>query len=706
MTDDYAAQHEIALPALNSAGQQLLAVDNAAHYQHLQAGLARHAEALRELWADAPSISSVLTAPASLATLEQAGDWFEARLADAWQDFWRERASGAAVSREAHAASLQSQHLALSGAWMAADTSGDIQRLARAIGGAPHGTDVLQYQSVYWPEDSHAAGAVVFRLACTPHGVQALYSPAPLNTLEYFEKPEALQQHLQGATRADYFDDGLALLTRRTISAHLRRRQAEFRDQVLPALGKHPSEGLAVALSLAGREQYAPPAVSPEPEVPEHIKLIEQVFKAAADPQARLAQITACQRQLLGARQQAIAAAATLLASPAARAGHAAFDAMLHARISGWRSELKMFAALQLMSSAEQALLNALLDQPVAGQRPVVAAVQARYAGQLEPLLGALLVGAPEALASTPGAGRVFLLWPGSYGKLCCFDSLVAMRAALCGEHAGPEDVRVERLQGHAFAHGLAAQMDRYQADITALTTQGRRFEDAPQLGQSLERLRMEALDQLGMPATPTRDQAVAGAGAQALAVDLANASVASTLRLNAGQRAECGARFAALAEALLACHGFLAGSLVERGVFARRRVAERLRRDFSLAGEVSVNVDVPEVVTWVTEIVAGSGAPGTPKRKVPVASAARVMINLAELAVAGVDEPMSERLQFATLQVLQQGEIAATPAGLDITYLKTLVNQLDTAQAYEDHLWEVYRGRPQESEFDLALRR
>jgi hypothetical protein len=392
--------------------------------------------------------------------------------------------------------------------------------------------------------------------------------------------------------------------------------------------------------------------------------------------------------------------------TPAARDGQAAFDAMLQARISGWRSELKMLGTLQVLSSAEQTLLNAVLDQPVASQRAVLAAVQARYAGKLEPLLGALLVAAPEALASTPGPGRVFLLWPGSHGQLCCFDSLVAMRLALCGQHAGPGDVLVERLQGHAFAHGLAAQMDRYQADIAALTTQGKRFDDAPQLEQSLERLRMEALDQLGMPATAARDQAVAGAGAQVLGMEWVNASVVSPLRLNAPQRAECRARVAALGEALLACHGFLAKSLVERGVFARRRVAERLGEDFSLTGDVTVELDLPKAVTWVTDIVAGSGAPGTPKRKVPVASAERVTISLAELAVAGVDGPMSERLQFATLQVLHAGEIAAKPTGLDISYLETLVKELDTAQAYEDHVWEVYRGRPQEGEFELALRR
>lgn len=706
MTDDYAAQREIASVALNSAGQQLLAAHDAAHYHHMQAGVARYAEALRELWGGAPSISSVLTAPGNLDTLEQAGEWFEARLAQAWQGFWRERASGAATSREVHAAHLQSQHLALSGAVLAADAGGELQRLAHAIADTQANPGALQYQSIYWPDDSDGAGAVVFCLASSVHGVQALYTPAPLNTLECFDTLEALHQHLQGATRADYFDDGLALLTRRIISAQLKYQQAEFRAQVLPALGRHPSEGLAMALGLTGRRQYTPPAQGAEPAVPEHVRLIEKAFKAAPDPRAQLAQITACQQQLLGARRQAVAAGITLLANPAARAGQAAFDAMLHARVSGWRSELKMLGALQWVSSAEQTLLDALLDQPDAKQQPVVAAVQARYAGRLEPLIGALLVAAPETLASTPAPGRVFLLWPGSHGGLCCFDSLVAMRSALCGEHASPEDLLVVRLQGHAFAHGLAAQMDRYQADIAALTTEGRRFEDAPQLEQSLERLRMEFLDELGLPATAARDQAVAGAGAHVLGLEWMKAPMVNALRLNAAQRAECRARVAVLGEAILACHGFLARSLVDREVFARRRVAERLREDFNLLGEASVNLDVPQAVTWVTDIVAGSGAPGTPKRKVPVASAKRVTISLAELAIAGVDEPMKERLQFATLQVLHQGEITATPAGLDIAYLTSLVKELDAAQAYEDHVWEVYRGRPQEGDFERALRR
>lgn len=709
MIDNYQTQREVTSPGLLSAGQYLLAARDNDHYALLQYELAMTARHLRQLFANAPSMTAQLTVPGDARVLEQPGERFDASLASAWQGYWQARAIGTAVSREVHAANLQDQHLRSSAALLAADSRDELKRLAVALA-RPHDAEQVQRQSVYWPDATEAGGSVVLCLAASVGGVQLLYTPAPANTLEAFESLEVLRRHLQGATLADYFDDAMALATRRSITAQLQALQRDFRQQVLPALNVHMSDGLALALSLdlARHKPADAPAALAGPAVQPAQEAIERVLQAGADPVVQLEMLNTRQQALLAAREQGLEAAATLLTTPDARAGHSAFDAMVQARIAGWRAELHMHEALQGVSAEESALLEALLGSPVASQRPVAAALQARYAGKLEPLVGVLLVAAPEALASPPSAGRVFLLWPGRYGEFCAFDSLSALRVALCGQAATAQDLLLERQQGHAFEHGLAAQLALYQAQVTALTTQGLRFEDAPQLEQSLERLRVEAVAMLGLPMTPARDSALASAAAQAFGRQMVNAPVAWQLRLDARQLGECRARVAALCQAIQVSHQFLATALVRRETFVQRLVDARLRVDFSLASAPAVSLDLPKAVTWVTEIVAGSGAPGTPKRKVPKASVERVSMSIGELALAGIDESMAERLQFASVQLLASSPAtnAALPAGLDIAYLKTLVKALDVAQAYEDHLWAVYRGQPADGEFDAALRR
>jgi hypothetical protein len=697
MTEPYDVQREVTVPILLSPAQRVLMLRSNEHHARLQHEQALATKALRQLFTQVPCITSQLN---DAAVLEKPGERFDDALAAAWRAFWQARAQGTALGREVYAAHLQQQHLHLSAALLALECAGELQRLAAAIADMAQ----VQQQSVHTSDLTQTGGAVVFSLESAPHGAQLLYTPWPENSLQAFDTLEALRQHLAGATLADYFDDGMALATRRNIEAQLKAMQRDFQQQVLPGLSDQLRDAFAAAVDLdtARRMRGNGAAATGEPAVALASQAIESVLKAAADPRTSLALLGAHQSALVAARQQNLDGAATLLAVPYARAGDVAFDTLLQVRIAGWRAEVQLHKALQWLSSEEHVLLEALLDNPHASQRPVAATLQARYGGQLESLGGALLVAAPEALANPPLPGRVFLLWPGRYGELRAFDSLSALRHALCGENAGDEDLILERVQGPAFEHGLVAQLASYQAELAAVTTHGRRYEDAPQLDQSLERLRVDMLEELGLPQSPTRDAALAGAAAQAFALQLVNAPVAWRLRLTAPQRDECAARVTALCDAIHACHQYLADSLIERDVFVQRLVDARLRSDFNVASAPGVALDLPQAVTWVTEIIAGSGAPGTPKRKVPKPSAERVDMGLVELALGGVDEQMAERLHFANLKPTT----AALPAGLDIGYLQRIVKSLDVAQRYEDHIWAVYRGQPLDAEYDTGLRR
>lgn len=699
MTNDYDAQRALTLPALPGPEQYLVGEHLDQHYLQLQQGLLQAAQAMARLFASSPSILSVLTAPGAP---EQLADGFGERLASAWRSYWQRRAAGSTHSREMLAAVLQRQHLLASAAVLAADADADaeLQRLFTAIAQLDDNVHLLQWESVHWPDAADGDGAVVLCLTSAVEGAQLLYTPAPINSLATFDTRAALQQHLQGAPLAGYFDDGLVLATRRNISAQLAAAQRDFDTQVLPALGQHRSDGLAMALRLAQTRNE--PAGQPQGGSPAPLHAVEQLLKACDDPHAEWAALNGHQQALLTARLQARVAATSLVATPSARAGQVAFDAMLVARLTAWRAELRLHKALGYLSGDEHALLAALLDQPRDREGLVAAHLQARYAGQLESLPGVLLVAAPVALATPPQPGRVFLFWPGEHGALYVFDSLAGVRAMLCGSAATAQDLVLEEVRGHAFEQGLVAQLDRYQADIVAVTAGSRRFEDAATLEQSLERLRLEGIDDLVMALATTRDEALAKAAAQALALQLSRAPVTWSLRLDARQRDETQRRIAALCEAIHVSHRYLAGVLTDRTVFVERLLDIRLCDDFDMSVAPDVELDLPLSVSWVTDIVAGSGAPGTPKRKIPKASTERVSMSLAELALAGVDSEMNERLLFARIQVTPQ----LSGEGIGIAYLKKLVEELDVAQAYEDHLWAVYRGLQHDTTAELAARR
>ena len=697
MTEPYEAPREIGAAALLSPAQRLLALRSNDHHARLHDELAVTAHALRQLFNSAPGVTSLLSKPD---VLEKPAERFDGALEAAWRTFWQSRATGTAVNREVYAADLQQRHLHVSAALLALDSTGDVQRLAAATGAAEQ---VLR-RSVHWPDATQGSGAVVYCLVAMPRGPQLLYTPSPANSLEVFEHREALQQRLEGAAVADYFDDGMALATRRNISGQLKAVQQGFHQQVLPALREQLCDGMAAALNLDQARQLRgdAPARPGKAVVHSAATAVERVLKGAADPRTELASMGAQHTRVLEARQRNLDAATTLLAVPHARAGDPAFDTLLQARIDGWRAELQLHKALQWVSDEEHSLLQAVLDSPRASQRPVAAALQARYGAELERLTGVLLVAAPEALATPALPGRVFLLWPGRYGEVGMFDSLSALRQALCGENAVAADLVLERLQGHAFEHGLVAQLAGYQAALAGVTTQGVRYEDAPQLDQALDRLQLRTVEELGMPQAPARDAALAGAAAQAFALQLVNAPVAWQMRLGPVQRDECAARVTALCEAIHASHQYLADTLSEREVFVQRLVDARLCSDFGVERAPTLALDLPESVAWVTEIVAGSGAPGTPKRKVPRPSSQRVDMSLVELALDGIDGEMAERLQFANLQPAA----ATLPAGLDIAYLQIMLKSLDAAQLYEDHIWAVYRGQPLATEDDVSMRR
>lgn len=428
----------------------------------------------------------------------------------------------------------------------------------------------------------------------------------------------------------------------------------------------------------------------------------QQLLQALLDtrPQA-LEELREHQRQLRAADVAARAATRQLLSLPTlwqiVGVGHSAFDNLVAARAAGLLAEAQMQAGLGLLQGTGLNRVQAWVAGVLLADDQVCQV--ALRSGERREYLDGVLV-----LLSTQPDEPALLYWPGSGGGLQAFDSTDALREAL---QEGETELQLLPLAASYFANSVRAQWQEVQARASAIQRGERWYDDAASTQESMERLRLEASEDLAVGLQPARTRALAQMLEQSRSGLVAEALPDWWWRLPLADRAAMGETLDALIEAQRRSEALLDRDLPSRAQQVRRLLDDRLAKDFQAVGVWQVELDLPREVTFDRQPISGSGAPGVPQRQIPRPSAERVRLSLDQLALEAVDDAMRLRLDYLQLFVEASDDATrqALNQGIDKAWLVATVEQLDVAQVHEDALFAAFLGMPGEDS-GAALKR
>lgn len=203
---------------------------------------------------------------------------------------------------------------------------------------------------------------------------------------------------------------------------------------------------------------------------------------------------------------------------------------------------------------------------------------------------------------------------------------------------------------------------------------------------EARERLSLEALRALSVPINPARALAFASIDETYRSLRLSEAAQPWMARLRGPVVAQLAQLLGQYAEAVVASERLLRRAIPLRDAYASARVYDYLNTQFGLTQPCRVRLDVPLDVQWVREPVAGSGASGTPVKRVARPGTERRALTLEALALTQIDASMAERLQFLKVDISPSNHPAHTrlETGIDAAWIRQMVEHLDVAGTYE----------------------
>lgn len=207
------------------------------------------------------------------------------------------------------------------------------------------------------------------------------------------------------------------------------------------------------------------------------------------------------------------------------------------------------------------------------------------------------------------------------------------------------------------------------------------------------EQLLIQALDDLTVPVNPARLLALAQIEEIRRSLRLGEEAQPWLARLSPETAGHLARLITDYAAAIAASDRLLRRDLPTRQAYASRMVSERLESDFGLTEPCRVRLKVPLRVIYVRDLIAGSGAPGTPSKRVPTASAETEVIDLETIAIGQIDDDLAERLNLMEVQLdpPSHPQREALIEGITLTWLRRLANELDVAGNYERLLADVH---------------
>ncbi|WP_110972512.1 dermonecrotic toxin domain-containing protein [Pseudomonas huaxiensis] len=379
------------------------------------------------------------------------------------------------------------------------------------------------------------------------------------------------------------------------------------------------------------------------------------------------------------------------------------YDELKQARKDGLRAEADIQRAMRQLGDDEWAMLDAVLSAPTAAQRhmPVVAASLTLHADDNQqvrshPLNGVLVIAQGTSASTLAPEYPVLLCWPGGAGGLLRFASVEALEREFFKLPAGSntQTLLLTPVQEDAFDYSLQHQLARFERAALELL---QRFtaHDQAQYQSALEELRRAVIDELSVPVNAARDLAYERFLEQNRSLVLSRAQPQWFERLSDQDRQSFKALIEACLPAAQRSQALLERELPRRDDFATQQVAARLLQDFALGSQVQVNLDIPDTTYFAKDVIAGSGAPGTPMKVVLTPSKTRSVMSLQTLALTNIDQSMFFRLQFMKV-LLTRGnstDQATLASGLDLTYLRRFVTELDLAGRYEQRIRDTFLG-------------
>ncbi|MCU0074010.1 hypothetical protein N8H71_20655 [Pseudomonas koreensis] len=319
-------------------------------------------------------------------------------------------------------------------------------------------------------------------------------------------------------------------------------------------------------------------------------------------------------------------------------------------------------------------------------------------------LNGPLVITHPRVLSEPNAPDTLLLYWPGTGGGLRRFDNRRELERELfkIQEQDPLLTLQLKKISGDPLQYALNQVTREFEERAGTIRRQYAGEAQSAQRAEHLETLNQQYRSTLQVPVSAARHRAIAELRQQNTNARLASGLPDWLSSLSDNDRNGLGSLIGFYIKAMQRSHRLMEIALPPRDEFTRKHLYARLRRDFSVIGNFTVRVDLPDSVAMQKHTVNAPGAPGTPQKLQLVPSAARSTMSLEDLVQLNIDntpsmslEPLLLRLGFMKLEVTatDEKERQALTAGITKSYLSKTLPDLDLPEAYETLIRQVFMG-------------
>ncbi|VVP72738.1 hypothetical protein PS918_01472 [Pseudomonas fluorescens] len=400
------------------------------------------------------------------------------------------------------------------------------------------------------------------------------------------------------------------------------------------------------------------------------------------------------------------------------------FTALHNAHKDGLNAEAGLQLALKQLSDEESSLLKALLDTPDdPGADRVAASLTLSLTEadgeqskvDTEELKGLFLMTHADTLLDRHSPHSVLLYWPGTGGGLQRFANRRELERQLfkIGDSDNNLALLLKKISGDALQYALNQINSDFEIQANGIRQRNAATDQQARLAEQLEALRKRTLAYLQVPVHAARSLAFAHELEQDRSATLATRLPDMLAKLSAPERSALKDLIQAYIAAMYRSHALMTVNLEPRHDFTRRHLQARLRQDFNIKGEFDVQLQLPDSVTWEKRFT--ETPTGKRETSVMVAGATYSKMSLEDLAQLNIDnvhsvqqDAFSQRLVFMRLEVtatIAQERITLLN-GINLTYLRKALPELDLPKAYEQQIHRAFLGSVEDSTFVIEHRR
>ncbi|MDR0212169.1 MAG: hypothetical protein LBJ33_23790 [Pseudomonas putida] len=652
-----------------------------------------------------------------------------------WQAYWDARAEGTTLSRREHARQQYRAHFLATLDIVLDQGTLDVEHRAPVIGLLENPEWLIHNQKkVQLAVPSSQPGALVISLE--GEAPQVLYSPEQTQAFMGYATREALETHLAstGHETITYTAvDGIGL----GFTSLLNQLGAELLDTLATGVGPDLETDAATSLARADELEQtwrnSPVfAQSPDDDYPHDpedshptlfdfgnlgLDLAPALRKTLIGNQLTLletrsaSEVEACQRHQ-DALDKARNTAQTLITQVTSSAKwHSdarpvtASTPLIEAHRDGLLAHAQFQHALGLLDAQHLAWVKSVCTE--AGTEAVAAQIELQHEtsestdGTMPDILhGALVITVQAALDATGDTHTLLLYWLGEHGGLLRCEGQRQLEACL---KAGLP-VRLSALSENALGHTLEGVLAACRKEKDTLQERLGLSAMPAQLPQLRESLALR----LQVPRHAARETALHLHKLQQDVITQAGSALDSLGKVPPNERLPLRTLVHDYLIALRKAQSLLRRDLPEREQFCRNLINRRLRQDVQGFVDQSIKLDVPvSTSNSGKDLIAGSGAPGTPVKSTLKPSTERVTLALETVLLQHIDDAMHDRLRFVNVKVTPDDDDLRQRLQdhLDASSLRTLANELDIAKQYEATITHAFMGND-EGDYEQAYRR